>query len=183
MRATIMLWLWLAVAAGFAPASTITVVTIHEPLSLHGSDSDGWTLDAGEALRAAVMSRPMALSGAFPEALADAVCSPHKIPTNNPNYKTPEANLLVLCGISIETELTREQLVVRLDVSKMRIPEEVDVTSRQVLRLAIIALRKTLEEYQRTQVFAQPVTVAVVGTDESTDSLRDLAVRFVVGGG
>ena len=127
------------------------------------------------------MSRPMALSGAFPETLVDSIRSPHPIPSNNPNYKTAEANLLVLCRIGIEAELNEEQLLVRLDVSQIAIPEEVDLTSRQVLRLVIIAVRKTLEDYQRPQVFPQKVGVAVTGTDESTDTLRDLAVQFTVG--
>jgi len=162
-------------------ATTITVVPIYEPLSLHGTDADGDMSEVGEALRATVIARPMALSGAFPETLVDSVCSPHQIPSNNPNYKTTEANLMVLCSIGIEAELTEEQLLVRLDVSEIEIPGEVDLTSRQVLRLAIIAIRKTLEEYQQPQDFAQKVTVAIIGTDDTTDSLRDLAVQFSVG--
>ena len=164
-----------------ALASTITVVPIYEPISLHGSDADGDLSEVGEALRATVMARPMALSGAFPETLVDSIRSSHKIPSNNENYTTVEANLLVLCNVSIEAELEDEQLLVRLDVAGIRIPEEVDLTSRQVLSLVIIAVRKTLEEYQRPQPFRQKVSVAVTGTDESTDSLRDLAVQFTVG--
>lgn len=173
--------LFLLLSAAGALATTITVVPIYEPISLRGSDADGELSEVGEALRATVMSRPMALSGAFPETLVDSIRSPHQIPSNNPNYNTEEANLLVLCKVGIEAELTEEQLLVRLDVSEIEIPEDVDLTSRQVLRLAIIAVRKTLEDYQQPQVFPQKVSVAVVGTDESTDSLRDLAVQFTVG--
>ena len=172
--------LLLALATGCF-ATTINVVPIHEPLSLHGTDVDGDLADDGEALRAVVMARPMALSGAFPEALVEAIRSPHLIPSNNPNYKVTEANLLVLCGIGVVAELTEEQLMVRLDVSEMEIPEAVVLTARQVLRLAVIAVRRTLEEYQKPQVFPQKVAVIIVGTDESTDSLRDLAVSFTVG--
>jgi hypothetical protein len=171
---------WLGAVLGCS-ATTITVVPIYEPLSLHGTDADGDLDEVGEALRATVMARPMALSGAFPETLVDSIGSPHQVPTNNPNYEVVEANLLVLCRIGIEAELTEDQLLVRLDVSEIRIPEEVDLTSRQVLRLAIIAVRKTLEEYQRPQVFRQKVAVAITGTDETTDSLRDLAVHFTIG--
>ena len=171
----------LLTTAALGMATTITVVPIYEPLSLHGTDADGDMSEVGEALRATVTSRPMALSGAFPETLVDSVCSPHQIPSNNPNYKTTEANLMVLCQIGVEAELTEEQLLVRLDVSEIEIPGEVDLTSRQVLRLAIIAIRKTLEDYQRPQDFVQKVTVAIIGTDDSTDSLRDLAVQFTVG--
>ena len=111
----------------------------------------------------------------------EAIRSPHLIPSNNPNYKVTEANLLVLCRIGVVAELTEEQLMVRLDVSEMEIPEAVVLTARQVLRLAVIAVRRTLEEYQKPQVFPQKVAVIIVGTDESTDSLRDLAVSFTVG--
>jgi len=171
----------LLATAALGMATTITVVPIYEPLSLHGTDADGDLSEVGEALRATVMPRPMALSGAFPETLVDSVCSPHQILSNSPNYKTTEANLMVLCGIGIEAELTEEQLLVRLDVSKIEIPEEVDLTSRQVLSLVIIAVRKTLEDYQQPQDFVQKVAVAIIGTDDSTDSLRDLAAQFTVG--
>jgi len=171
----------LLATAALGMATTITVVPIYEPLSLHGTDADGDMSEAGEALRATVTSRPMALSGAFPETLVDSVCSPHQIPSNSPNYKTTEANLMVLCKIGVEAELTEEQLLVRLDVSRIEVPEDVDLTSRQVLRLVIIAIRKTLEDYQKPQDFTQKVAVAITGTNESTDSLRDLAVQFTVG--
>ncbi|HEY8961360.1 MAG TPA: hypothetical protein VIM57_04080, partial [Luteolibacter sp.] len=78
-----------------AQATTITVVPVFEPLSLHGTDVDEVIAETGEALQATVMPRPMALTGAFPEVLIESIRSPHKIPTNNPNYKTTEANLLV----------------------------------------------------------------------------------------
>lgn len=162
-------------------ATTITVVPIYEPLSLHGTDADGDLSEVGEALRATVMPRPMALSGAFPETLVDSVCRPHQIPSNSPNYKTTEANLMVLCKIGVEAELSEDQLLVRLDVSGIEIPEEVDLTSRQVLRLVIIAIRKTLEDYQKPQDFTQKVAVAITGTNDSTDSLRDLSAQFTVG--
>ena len=83
-----------ALAWSAAPATTITVVPIFEPLSLHGTDGDEAISDTGEALQACVMSRPMAMTGAFPEVLVDAIRSPHLIPTNNPNYKVQETNLI-----------------------------------------------------------------------------------------
>ena len=70
----ILLLLFASAAACFA--TTITVVPIYEPLSLHGTDADGDLSDVGEALRATVMPRPMALSGAFPETLVDSIRSP-----------------------------------------------------------------------------------------------------------
>ncbi len=167
---------------GAACASTITVVPVFEPLSLMGTDGDEAISDTGEALQACVMARPMAMTGAFPEVLVDAIRSPHKIPTNNPNYKVQEANLLVLANIGISGEMIDGGLTVRLDVAQLAIPPEVDLTSRQILKLAIVAVRKTLEEYQNPQ--SQPLAVALVieGADEAKAGLRDLAARFVIGG-
>ena len=162
-------------------ATTIMVVPVYEPLSLHGTDGDEAISDTGEALQACVMARPMAMTGAFPEVLVDAIRSPHLIPTNNPNYQVQEANLLVLANIGISAEMTTEGLTVMLDVSQLSIPVEVDLTSRQILKLAIVALRKTLDEYQRDQTEALAVTLVIEGADESKAGLRDLGVTFSVG--
>lgn len=164
-----------------AAATTIMVVPIFEPLSLHGTDGDEAISDTGEALQACVMARPMAMTGAFPEVLVDAIRSPHLIPTNNPNYKVQEANLLVLANIGISGEMTEEGLTVRFDVAAMTVPPEVDLTSRQILNLAIVALRKTLEQYQAPQTEPLEVTLVIEGADESKANLRDLAASFTIG--
>jgi hypothetical protein len=164
-----------------AQATTIMVVPVFEPLSLHGTDGDEAISDVGEALQAAVQARPMALTGAFPEVLVDAIRTPHAIPTNNPNYKVTESNLLVLCEVGISSEMTETGLVVHFDVAKLSIPLEVDLTSRQVLNLAIIAVRKTLEEYQRPQPEPLNVSVVIDGTDDAKASLKDLGVTFTLG--
>ena len=178
MKALTCLWLTILRLG----ASTISVVPIHEPLSLHGTDVDGKASEAaGETLQATVLPRPMALTGAFPEALVEAIRTPHRIPTNNPNYKPTEANLLVLCGIHVEAEMTKRGLSVRLDVSALKIPDDIDLTSRQVLKLALIAIRKTLEEYQRPQINPLEVLVMIMGTNEGTASLRDLTTTFRLG--
>ncbi|MGD7651916.1 MAG: hypothetical protein ACQCXQ_01790 [Verrucomicrobiales bacterium] len=161
-------------------ATTITVIPIFEPLSLHGTDSDEAPSDTEEALQACVLSRPKAMTGAFPEVLVDAIRSPHLIPTNNPNYQAAEANLLVLCNIGIETTMTDDGLMVRFNVAQLTIPEEVDLTSRQILKLAIIAVRKTLEQYQAGQTQPLDVTLVIDGTDEGKRGLLDLASRFTV---
>lgn len=169
--------------AASAIASTIMVVPIFEPLSLQGTDGDEAISEIGEALQASVMSRPMALTGAFPEVLVDAIRSPHLIPTNNPNYKVQETNLLVLCNVGISGEMVDGVLTVKLNVADLAIPPEVDLTTRQILKLAMVALRKTLDEYQRPQT--QPLQVALIidGTDDAKASLRDLGTKFVVNGG
>lgn len=161
-------------------ASTISVVSIHEPISLHGTDVDGMISDTGEALQATVIARPMALTGAFPEDLVASIRTPHKLPSNNPNYKVEEVNLLILCNVGIAAELTDEGLLVKLDVSRLSIPMEVDLTSRQLLKLSLVALRRTLEEYHRPQTEPLKVIVAITGTTENNASLMDLQVTFTL---
>lgn len=169
----------LSVATGWS--TTITIVPIFEPISLHGTDGDEAISEIGEALQASVMSRPMALTGAFPEVLVDAIRSPHLIPTNNPNYKVQEANLLVLCNIGISGEIIDEELTVRLNIAELTIPADVDLTTRQILNLAIIALRKTLDSYQSIQTQPLAVNLLIEGADEGKASLRDLSAKFEIG--
>ncbi len=164
-----------------ALATTITVVPVFEPLSLHGTDGGEAIADTGEALQACVMSRPMAMTGAFPEALVDAIRSPHLLPTNNPNYKVQETNLLVLCNVGISGEILPSGLTVRFDVAQMAIPTEVDLTAKQVLKLAIVALRKTLEEYQRPQTQPLHVHLVIEGADGGKSGLKDLGASFDIG--
>ncbi|MBK1881399.1 hypothetical protein JIN85_03165 [Luteolibacter pohnpeiensis] len=165
-----------------ARATTISMVPIFEPLSLHGTDSDDAISEIGEALQATVLCRPMALTGAFPEVLVDSIRSPHKVPTNNPNYTVDEVNLLVLCNVGISGEMTDDGLLVRLDVANLSIPADVDLTSRQVLNLAIVALRKTLEVYQAPQADILKVKVVIMGVDDAKASLKDLDVTFEMPG-
>lgn len=169
------------VAAPAALATTIMVVPIYEPLSLHDTDGDEAISDTGEALQACVMARPMALTGAMPEDLVHAIRSPHKIPTNNDNYVVDEANLLVLCGIGIQAKMVEESLKIRLNVSGMTIPKDVDLTSRQILNLTIVSIRKTLEGYQAEQGKPLPVELIVEGTHELNAGLKELGANFVIG--
>jgi hypothetical protein len=171
-----------AILAISTSASTIMIVPIFEPISLHGTDGDDAISDVGSTLQAAVLSRPVALTGGMPEVLVDAIRSPHLIPTNSPNYKVQETNLLVLCNIGISGEMIAGTLTVRLNVSELTIPPEVDLTTRQILNLAIIALKKTLEEYQREQTQPLPVEILVEGAEGPKESLRDLATKFTVAG-
>ena len=169
----------LLLSAG-AFATTISVVPVYEPISLHGTDVDDIISETGEALQAAVLPRPMALTGAFPEVLVEAIRTSHKIPTNNPNYKVAEANLLILCDVSITAETTEEGLLVSLDVSQLKIPTEVDLTSRQLLKITFVALQRTLEEYHRPQTEPLKVIVAITGTNEKNASLKDLDATFTL---
>jgi len=161
-------------------ATTISVVPIYEPLSLHGTDVDDITSDTGEVLQATVQPRSMALTGAFPEVLVESICTPHPLPSNNPNYKVAEANLLVLCKVAIGAEMTDEGLLVKLDIANLEIPEEVDITSRQLLKITMVALQRTLEEYHSSQTEPLEVIVAIEGTTEKNASLKDLQITFVL---
>ncbi len=161
-------------------ATTISVVPIFEPLTLHGTDAADIITDIGEALQATVMPRPMALTGAIPEALVEAIRTPHPIPTNAPNYKVKEANLLVLCDLTLDAEMTAEGMTVTLDVSKIVIPEEVDMTARQLIRITFAALQKTLEVYQQQQTQPLHVDIKITGTTEKNATLKDLEATFIV---
>ena len=163
-------------------ATTISVVPVFEPLSMHGTDVDDAITDTGEALQATVASRPMALTGAFPEVLVDSIRTPHKFPSNNPNYKVEEVNLLVLCNIAIAAEMGEDGLKVRLNVANLTVPEGVDLTARQVLKLALVAIRKTLEEYQKPQSEPLKVGITLEGVNDGTASLKDLETNYALGG-
>ena len=181
MKTTLLSLLAVGTLTLAASATTITVVPVFEPLSLHDTDGDEAVSDTGDALQACVMARPMALTGAFPEALVDAIRSPHRFPTNNENYKVTETNLLVLANIGISAVRHETKLVVTLDVSKMGIPKVVDLTSRQIINLTIVAIRKTLEMYQVGQNQPLPVALVVEGTTELNASLKELNTEFVIG--
>jgi hypothetical protein len=174
--------LLLLACATAATATTISVLPVHEPLSMHGTDVDEGITETGEALQATVAARPMALTGAFPEVLVESIRSPHKLPTNNPNYKIEEVNLLVLCNIGITAELKEDGLHVKLNVAQLAVPEGVDLTARQVLKLAHVAIRRTLEEYQRPQTEPLRVHVAIEGVDDGTASLKDLDSTYTLDG-
>lgn len=162
-------------------ATTISVVPVFEPLSMHGTDVDDAITEIGEALQATVASRPMALTGAFPEVLVEAIRSTHKFPSNNPNYKIEEVNLLILCNIGITAETKEDGLAIALNVAGLTIPDEVDLTGRQALKLALVAIRKTLEAYQQPQTDPLVVNISIEGVDDGTASLKDLAVSFTLG--
>lgn len=168
----------LLVSSSFA--TTISVVPIYEPLTLHGTDAADIITDIGEALQATVMSRPMAITGAIPEALVEAIRTPHPIPTNAPNYKVKEANLLVLCNLTLAAEMTPEGMTVTLDVSKLAIPEDVDMTARQLIRITFAALQKTLEVHQQQQLSPLHVAIKITGTNENNASLKELEATFIV---
>ena len=126
------------------------------------------------------MSRPMALTGAYPEVFVEAIRSPHKIPSNNENYTAQEANLLVLANIGISATKAENGLIIRLDVTNLTIPDDVDLTSRQILNLTIVAIRKTLHVYQAGQANPLLVSLIIDGTTEKNSSLKELEAQFSI---
>jgi hypothetical protein len=162
-----------------AQATVIDVVIIHQPLSLHGSDVDDEVDDTGESLQAGILSRPMALTGGFPEVLVEAIAMPHQLPTNNPNYAIKEVNLVVLCGLKLSAEIDDTGVLqVEINVANLQIPDDVDLTARQVLKLAIGSIRKTVMEYNAQQKDDLKVLLRIVGTNESNRSLEDLGCQY-----
>ena len=173
---------WLACLC-VSHATVIDVVSIYQPLSLHGSDVDDEVDDMGESLQAAILSRPMALTGAFPEVLVEAIAMPHRLPTNNPNYVIPEVNLVVLSGLKISAELKdKTELFVEINIANLLIPDDIDLTARQVLKLVSASIRKTLTEYNAKQKDDIKVQLRVVGTNESNSSLQDMGTQYEVPG-
>lgn len=165
-----------------ALATNLSVVPVFEPVSLHGTDVNDEVSQSGETLQAAVISRPMVISGAMPESIVEAVRSPHAMPSNDPNYVVEEVNLLELCRIGVAAEMMDGLLEVRLNVSKAAIPSDVDLTIRQVLELGFKAVRSTLDVYQRPQLDPLKVRFKVEGTDEGTASLKNLEIEFELPG-
>lgn len=156
------------------------VVPIFEPLSLHQTDADDAISSEGESLQASVMPRPMALTGAFPEVLVDAIRSPHLIPSNQPTYKVQETNLLVLSHIGIRGELHDNTLSVSLQLDELQVPADLDISPRQIIELTIVAIRKTLEVYQTHLSDPLSVSISILGTIPSLSHLTDLNTQFTI---
>ncbi len=164
-------------------AITLEVVKLFQPVSLHGTDGVGDEEEGKEPIQAGVMSRPVVISGAIPEDLVKAIAMPHKIASNSPAYEVEDANLLNLCKVKLTVEMKGERLLVRLDVTDFMLPEDLDLTARQVLRLTIKSVRQTLKDYFKNgeEEEAVEVSIAVIGTNEGNESLKDLGVRFKAG--
>ncbi|MCH2063720.1 MAG: hypothetical protein MK194_08345 [Roseibacillus sp.] len=162
---------------------TLEVVNLYQPLSLHGTDGVGESLGEDDPVQAAVMSRPYAVTGAMPEDLVKAVGSPHRITSNGDGYVVEDANLLNLCKIELSAEMKNTRLLVRLDVSKLELPEELDLTARQVVTLSIVAIEYTLKDYFRNSKDEDlRVSIGVKGTNEGNEALKNLARRLTLGG-
>jgi hypothetical protein len=163
-------------------AVTLEVVELYQPLSLHRTDGVGETLGEEEPVQAGVFARPYAVTGAMPEDLVKAVAAPHRIATNSEGYEVEDANLLNLCGVALSSEMKVNRLLVRFDMGNFKLPEDLDLTARQVVQLSIIAVERTLRSYFRNfkdEVLS--VSIGITGTTDGNESLKDLAKRFRLG--
>ena len=74
------------------------------------------------------------------------------------------------------------RLLVRFDVGNFELPEELDLTARQVIRLSVIAVERTLRAYfQSVKDEVLSVSIGITGTTEGNAALKDLAKRFRLG--
>ena len=167
-------------SVSLASATTLEVLRVFQPLSLHGTDVDHDF--KGEVLQAQIYSRPMVLSGAMPENLVLAVATPHQMPATV-NYDGNECNLLTLFQIEVTGILAKlGELKVAFNLAKMKAPEDVELPIRTVLQLSIKALKKTLEDYHHPENKPLKVEIVIEGTTLKNSSLRDLGGRFIVTG-
>ena len=91
--------------------------------------------------------------------------------------------MLNLCKIELSAEMKNTRLLVRLDVSKLELPEELDLTARQVVTLSIVAIEYTLKDYFRNSKDEDlRVSIGVKGTNEGNEALKNLARRLTLGG-
>ncbi len=163
-------------------AVTLEVVELYQPLSLHRTDGVGETLGEEDPVQAGVFARPYAVTGAMPEDLVKAVAAPHRIATNSEGYEVEDANLLNLCGVALSSEMKVNRLLVRFDMGNFKLPEDLDLTARQVIQLSIIAVERTLRSYFRNfkdEVLS--VSIGIIGTTDGNQSLKELAKRFRLG--
>ncbi len=163
-------------------AVTLEVVELYQPLSLHRTDGVGETLGEEDPVQAGVFARPYAVTGAMPEDLVKAVAAPHRIATNSEGYEVEDANLLNLCGVALSSEMKVNRLLVRFDMGNFKLPEDLDLTARQVIQLSIIAVERTLRSYFRNfkdEVLS--VSIGIIGTTDGNESLKELAKRFRLG--
>ena len=163
-----------------AGATTLDVLRVYQPLSLHGTDVDHDF--EGQPVAARIFARPMVLSGAMPENLVAAIATPHRMPSTF-NYDVKECNLLTLYGVDVTGSMVDSgELVVAFNLAKVKIPEGVELPLRTVLKLSIKALKQTLSEYHHVENKPMKVKITITGTTAKNISLGDLAERFVVTG-
>ncbi len=155
----------LMVMVGGVFGSTLEILQVSLPLSLHGTDS-AYEYD-GEVVQARVFARPMVLSGAMPESLVEAVGKPCRL-AGSKNFSVKESNLLVLFGVEIAVVLREKgDLLVTFDVGELKeVGEEIEVELFTVLKMGVEAIEKTLKEYHDSENGELKVKIVLKGADQ-----------------
>ncbi len=118
----------LVLLATLASASQLGLMTVKQPLYMHGSDSDP---------EIQIVDVPVASSGSFPESLFAAIHVPF-IPPTDGSWKEPEdVNMTSLYGIRVSVELDSagdvELWKITVDASKAKKPEDYPFSLAQVI--------------------------------------------------
>jgi len=171
-------FLWLVFIAS-CQAITLEIYEVFRPISLYGTDVV--EKFEGEFIQAKVISQTMVVTGAQPEGLLAAIAAPHRL-TGSDSYKVTEDNLLVLCGIGITPLSDGQNITVKIDLAKMKVPDEVEIPVRTVLKLAIKSIKETLKKFHTPEDEAIKVGIQIVGLNDGTAPLRDLSEKFRIGG-
>ena len=175
MKTAVSLWLAMIVAS---QAITLEIYKVFRPISLHGTDvAEEFE---GEIIQAKVIAQTMVVSGAQPEGLLAAISAPHRL-VGSESYKLNEDNLLVLCGIGMTSRSDGQNIAVKIDLGKMKIPEEVEIPIRTVLKLAIKSVKETLKGFHTPEDGPMKVKIEIVGVNKGTAPLQGLSEKFRVG--
>lgn len=173
----------LLASASLSVASTKSVFKIWQPLSLHGTDVASVIGAESGVDYAVLMSRPVVLSGALPEALVYAVALKHEM-SSNTNYSEKDANLLTLYGIKLNAVLSEEgEFQVTVDVTKTLNPDNIDVSLDDAVKLAISAVQRTVEEYGAAYLESDmPCSISVIGDEKSAHlaELQKFNAKFTI---
>lgn len=171
-------FLTLVLTALTALSSTKAVYPIWQPISLHGTDVTSVPgMESGVEF-GVIMSRPMVLSGALPEALVYAVGLSHQLASIG-TYEEKEANLLVLYNIKVEPTLNDKGLLIVFDLSKMTTPEDMEVSARDAIKLSIKAIKKTLQSYADAHLRKDlKCAISIEGLSEKNQSFREFGEQF-----
>ena len=175
MKTVVVFWLAMMMAG---QAIMLEVYKVYRPISLHGTDvAEDFE---GEVVQAKVISQTIVVTGAQPEGLLAAIAAPHRL-EGSKTYRLKEDNLLVLCGIGMSSRSEGKNVWVKFDLAKLKMPEEVEIPVRTVLKLAIESVKKTLKEFHLPEDGPMKVTIEIVGLNEGTKPLQDLSQKFRVG--
>lgn len=166
-------------------ATTMEVMSIFQPLSLHGTDGAHEIQGIKEPLQAGVFARPIVMSGAVPEELIGVISRSHQIESFSPLYEVKEANLIPISGLKIKADLEENKthaIVVSLDFAQFKLPAEIELSPRQLVKMVKISIHKTLESYLRGSDEGLKCQYRFINLPEGLETLKDLEEKILVRG-